>query len=42
LNEIPTAFMVNEERQSYLTSGRSATTADAMSRSSAGPTKPSL
>ena len=42
INEIPTRFMANEDRMVHQVSGRSATTADVTSRSSAAATKPSL
>jgi len=42
MNEIPTSFMANEDRMAHQTSGRSAISTDAISRSSAAATKPSL
>ena len=42
INEIPTRFMANEDRMAHQTSGRSASSADATSRSSAAATKPTL
>ena len=42
INEIPTSFMANEDRMSHQTSGRSAVSADAISRSSAAATNPTL
>ena len=40
VKEIPTASIASENRPVHQTSGRVASTADAMSKSSAGPTKP--
>jgi len=42
MNEIPTSFMANEDRMAHQVSGRSAISADAISRSSAETTNPSL
>jgi len=40
MKELPTAFVSKENRAIHNASGRSATTADVLNRSSAGPTKP--
>ncbi len=40
INDIPTSFMASEDRFVHQVSGRSAITADVISRSSAEPTKP--
>ncbi len=42
INDIPTSFMANEDRMAHQTSGRSAISADAISRSSAAATNPTL
>jgi len=42
INDIPTSSMASEDRVVHSVSGRSAITADVVSRSSAGPTKPQL
>ncbi len=42
INEIPTSFMASEDRMAHQVSGRSAISADAISRSSAEATNPSL
>ena len=42
VQDIPTEFIAVEDRASYVVSGKTATTADVVNRSSAGPTKPSL
>ncbi len=42
VNELPTAFFSNEERNNHLTSGKAASLASVTSKSAAGPTKPSL
>jgi len=42
INEIPTSFMANEDRMAHQVSGRSAISADAISRSSAAATNPTL
>mgnify|MGYP001947948932 FL=1 len=42
INDIPTAFIATEDRPAHAISGKTAITADAVSRSSAGPTKPTL
>ncbi len=42
INEIPTSFIANEDRIAHQTSGRSAVSSDAISRSSAAATNPTL
>ena len=42
INEIPTSFMANENRVAHKVSGRTAISADVISRSSAPATKPTL
>ena len=42
INDIPTRFMANEDRITHQVSGRTATSADVTSRSSAKTTNPSL
>ncbi len=42
LNELPTSFMANEDRMAHQVSGRSAVSTDAISRSSAAATNPTL
>ncbi len=42
INEIPTSFMASEDRIAHQVSGRTAISADAISRSSAAMTNPSL
>ena len=42
INEIPTSFMANEDRVAHKISGRTAISADVISRSSAPATKPTL
>ena len=42
INELPKEFIANEDRKSCVTSGKTAITADASNRSSAGPKNPSL
>jgi ribonuclease E len=40
INDLPTAFIANENRMEHTSSGRMATVSHAASRSAAGPTKP--
>ncbi len=42
VKEIPTDYIDNKDRLSHDVSGRSASTAHAISKSSAGPTKPGI